>query len=99
MRNPLLFLFLIFIMDHAGAAAFKDVPSKADPKAHYVFYLHGRIIEDQGIRPRHPQYGYYEYEQILQALEQRGFVVISEARAKDTDPAQYASKVIKEIQS
>jgi hypothetical protein len=99
MTNLLLFLFLIFITDFGAAAAFKDVPPKVDPKAHYVFYLHGRIIEDQGIRPRHPQYGYYEYEQILQTLEQRSFVVISETRAKDTDPAQYASKVIKQIQS
>jgi hypothetical protein len=99
MWSLLLFIFLIFIADSGDARAFKDVPSKADPKAHYIFYLHGRIVEDQGIRPPHPQYGYYEYEQILQTLEQRGFVVISEARAKDTDPAQYASKVIKQIQS
>lgn len=57
----------------------------------YLFYLHGRIIEEQGIRPTDPRYGIYEYEQILDTFKRLGFTVISEARARGTDPEAYAS--------
>ena len=75
----------------------RDVPATVDTKAGYLFYLHGRIIENQGIRPTDPRYGVYEYEEILKALASRGFAVISEARAKDTDVNQYAPKVVQQV--
>ncbi|MFP5285556.1 MAG: alpha/beta hydrolase [Thermoanaerobaculia bacterium] len=64
----------------------------------YVFYLHGRIIEEQGRRPTHPEHGIYEYDEILRRLGGEGRVVLSEARAKDTDPDAYAAKVAKQIE-
>ena len=75
----------------------KDVPATVDTKASYLFYLHGRIIETQGIRPTDPRYGVYEYEEILRTLAAKGFAVISEARAKDTDVNQYANKVVQQV--
>lgn len=75
----------------------KDVPERIDTGARYLFYLHGRLIENQGVRPTDPKYGVYEYEEILNTFEKRGFVVVSEARGKDTDPKQYAAKVVGEI--
>jgi hypothetical protein len=77
----------------------KDVPEKVNPKARYLFYLHGRIIEEQGVRPTSPQHGVYEYEQILETFRDAGFVVISEARAKNTDPERYAEKVVAQIKN
>src|SRR5688572_16348766 len=53
------------ITDNQGRIG-KDVPEKVNPKARYLFYLHGRIIEEQGVRPTSPQHGVYEYEQILE---------------------------------
>jgi hypothetical protein len=79
------------------ANIFKDVPEKIDARAHYLFYLHGRIIEDKGTHAVHERHGAYEYEKILETFKGAGFVVISEARAKDTDVAQYAAKVIGQI--
>jgi hypothetical protein len=76
---------------------FKDVPEKIDARARYLFYLHGRIVEDKGIRPVHERHGVYEYEKILETFKAAGFDVISEARAKDTDVAQYAAKVVAQI--
>ena len=67
----------------------------------YLFYLHGRIIEDQGpdavdtIRG----FGPYQYRAILDSLRERGFVVISEVRQKNTDVEQYAGKVKAQIDS
>jgi len=75
----------------------KDVPATVDPKASYLFYLHGRLIETHGIRPTDPRYGVYEYEEILKTLAGKGFTVISEARAKDTDVNQYATKVVQQV--
>lgn len=77
---------------------FKDVPETIDKKADYLFYLHGRIIEEQGIRPTSPKYGVYEYEKILEALKNEGFIVISEARPKRTAVNQYALKIISQVQ-
>ncbi len=49
------------------------------------------------MRPTSDRYGVYEYQQILDAFRSRGFIVISEARAKDTDGNQYAAKVVEQI--
>ena len=73
-----------------------DVPLKVDTKARYLFYLHGRIVE-QGRRPVHPQFGVYEYDQILDRFKQSGFVVISEQRKKDTNVEQYGKKVAQQV--
>ncbi|HEX5884576.1 MAG TPA: alpha/beta hydrolase [Pyrinomonadaceae bacterium] len=73
------------------------MPATIETKTSYLFYLHGRIIENQGIRPTDPRYGVYEYEEILRTLAGRGFAVISEARAKDTDVNQYANKVVQQV--
>lgn len=85
--------------DKAQGTIFHGLPEKVDAKARYLFYLHGRIIEEQGIRPTDPRFGVYEYEQILEALRLEGFMVISEARARGTDPKEYARKVAGQIQT
>lgn len=64
----------------------------------HVFYLHGRIIEEQGRRPTHPEFGVYEYDEILRQLGGEGRVVVSEARPRNTDPDAYANKVAKQIE-
>ena len=69
---------------------------KTDPKSRYLLYLHGKIVE-RARRPTSPQYGVYEYDQILDTFKQRGFVVISEQRSKDTDVEQYAKKVAEQV--
>jgi len=68
-------------------------PESIDPAKRYLFYLHGKIIEDQGIPAASPDYGEYEYEAILKKLSGYDFVVISEQRPKDTDGVEYAKKV------
>ena len=82
----------------AQGSIVNDVPQNIDARANYLFYLHGRIIEEQGIRPTSERYGVYEYEKILDTLKSRGLVVISEPRPRGTDIDQYAAKVITQIQ-
>lgn len=85
------------VMANAPGSVLKDVPQQIDAQARYLFYLHGRIIEEKGIRPVDEKFGVYEYEEILKTLADRGFVVISEARAQGTDINQYAPKVVGQI--
>ena len=70
-----------------------DVPREVDQKARYLIYLSGFIVEAGNTRPTSPKFGVYEYEQILEALRQGGFVVISEARKQTHDIEAYAQKV------
>lgn len=74
-------------------------PESIDPAKQYMFYLHGKIIEDQGIPAISPDYGEYEYAAILQKLSAYGFVVISEQRSKDTDSMEYARKIAEQVRT
>jgi hypothetical protein len=75
----------------------KEIPDKVDRNAKYLFYLHGIIVENYGIRPTSPEHGVYEYEQILETLAGKGFIVISEARPRGTIVTEYAAKVVGQI--
>ena len=85
MLNKILLSVLLVLVFSAPALAqgTYDVPQQIDPQAHYLFYLHGRIVEE-GRRPTSPQFGVYEYDKILETFRARGFVVISEQRPKGT---------------
>jgi pimeloyl-ACP methyl ester carboxylesterase len=76
-----------------------SAPESPDLSATYVFYLHGQIIETAGRRPTHPQFGVYEYDEILGALSGPGRVVVSEQRAPDTDVAEYADSIAAQVRA
>jgi hypothetical protein len=75
----------------------RAAPARAEPNADYLFFLHAKIVEDQGLRPISPQYGVYDYEEMLNVFRDHGLVVISEARPKDTAPEPYTAKLIEQI--
>ena len=75
----------------------RAVPSEVDPEARYVIYLHGRIIEDEGVRPTHPRFGVYEYEAILEELAGHGLEVIGEVRPPSADGAEYARRTAQQV--
>lgn len=85
------------------AAILLPAPSGGAPPAQarktYLFYLHGRIVEDQGPRGISPRFGRYDYPSTLAAFRARGLEVISEVRPKDTDPSAYADRVVREIRA
>jgi uncharacterized protein YbbC (DUF1343 family) len=75
------------------------LPKKINSKDKYIFYLHGKIIEEQGVNAISNDFGKYEYQKILDTLRNARFIVISEARPKNTDPEIYAGKVVAQIDS
>ena len=74
-----------------------EFPDSIEPTKQYLFYLHGKIVEDQGIPAISPDYGEYEYQAILERFRGLGFVVISEQRPKNTDGTKYARKIVAQI--
>lgn len=75
-----------------------EFPLEVNTEEHYAIYLHGKIIEDQGIeQPTSPDFGVYEYEAILTALATEGLQVISEVRSKGADPFQHALQLADNI--
>jgi hypothetical protein len=74
-------------------------PEAIDPAQKYLFYIHGKIIEDQGIPAISPEFGEYEYAAILEKLSAQGFIVISEQRPKNTDGIAYARRVADQVQA
>ena len=81
----------------AGGEIRSDVPEAVDPTERHLFYLHGAWIEQGGLERLHPTHGRYEYQAIVRALTERGFVVISEARQDETDAEAYAKKVASQV--
>ncbi len=73
--------------------------SSASTDKRYLFYLHGKIIEDQGIPAISPEYGEYQYQAILDRLSGFGFEIISEKRPKNTDALEYAQKTAGQVAS
>jgi hypothetical protein len=85
---------------HTAAAPGKIVaepPARPDRAARYLFYLHGRIVQDQGRKAVSPQFGSYEYDEILRSFVSEGFVVISEVRPRGAEPSAYADRIVAQI--
>jgi len=100
MKRWLTFIIVLYTFsNNYPQNIYNQLPSKVDTSKKYIFYLHGRIIEDQGIRPTSEKYGIYEYEEILEFLAVNDFYVISEARPKNTDVLEYAHKIAAQIDS
>ncbi len=74
-----------------------EPPEQAVPGMRYVFYLHGQIVQDVGLRPTHPRYGLYDYPLVLEAFAADGITVISERREPGTRPEKYAKLVAKQV--
>ncbi len=75
----------------------QQVPVNSDSTKRYLFYLHGLIVEEAGIRPKSEEHGYYEYQLILEELAKEGFIVISEARKKGTEIQPYAKHIASQV--
>src|SRR6185436_1590232 len=96
-----LFLLLLLVPARALGAGrvLRSLPEKINSRLDYLIYLHGRIIEEAGLRPTSPEFGVYEYEKILADFASRGFVVISEPRPRSTDAGAYADKVAGQVRA
>ena len=65
----------------------------------YIFFLHNKFIEENDLNTAHPEYGKAEYNEILASFRKDNFIVFSEKRKKNTNAADYAEKIVKQIKS
>lgn len=94
MKSVVTLLALAFPLTGCAAAD----PPRAEG-SRYLYYLHGKIIEDLGPAGVSPRFGAYDYPGIVRAFERGGFTVISEVRPKDTDPSTYADKIVGDVRN
>ncbi len=93
-------LFSLFIISSAfGQTITNSLPKKIDKTGRYLFYLHAKIVEEQGVDGISQEFGKYEYKNILNTLSTAGFVVLSEPRPKNTNSEKYADKVVAQVDS
>ena len=95
----LLVLFCMETFALAGTDILTEIPEDPKPDSRFVFYLHGKIIEDRGRLPEHPRFGAYEYDAILGALIARDYVVLSEQREPRTKIAPYGARIAEQIEA
>ena len=88
---------LLAILLVSGCSSGRAAPPA--PASRYAFYLHGRIIEEQGRRPVDPAYGVYEYDAILDSLRHAGFTVVSEQRPPGIAIDTFVSRVTGQVDS
>ena len=99
MRRLIIVVFALAMAAAGKALILEANPAHIDTSAHYLYYLHGGIVEGSDGRPVSDVFGPYEYREILQRFEQEGFVVISEIRPRGADVNDYAKKTVTEIEA
>lgn len=75
---------------------------KIKQKDTFLFYLHGGVVTVLGnnaINQSVPEWGPYEYLNILDSLRKRGFTVISENRKESISDDVYVTKMVNQIDS
>lgn len=85
-----------------GQTISSAIPAKVNPTENYLFYLHGGVVTDEGnngMTKAMPQWGRYEYLNILDSLRNRGFTVISERRKQGVDDTLYVNKIVRQVDS
>jgi hypothetical protein len=94
--------FLFLSLTAAGQSTSPSLPWSINPANRYLFYLHGAVVSELGnnaINPGAPEWGPYEYLNILDSLRSRGFCVVSEIRRKDIPDSAYAQIIVRQIDS
>ena len=83
----------------AGTSVISSPPDIPDPNSQYLFYLHGKGIDEGSSSAQDP------YRRTVQALSEQDFIVISEMRRSGVirkfpdDHEKYASKIADEVKT
>lgn len=96
--NYILLLILSFFLTVSCGQSKKETETKSEGQ-NYIFFLHNKFIEENDLNIEHPEYGKAEYSEIINSFKKDGFIVLSEKRKKNTDPEEYAKKIVSQIDS
>ena len=103
-RDRVKIVFALWLLSTAalGQTIGTYLPSPIDKSEKYLFYQHGGVVTVLGnnaINQSVPEWGPYEYLNILDSLRSRGFNVISERRVEGVDDSVYVNKIVSQIDS
>lgn len=87
------FLIFSFLLNLNGYSQEKN----ASKDQRYIFFFHNKFVEENDLNVAHPEYGKAEYNEILESYRKDNFIVFSEKRKKNTNSAEYAKKMTKQI--
>jgi hypothetical protein len=95
-------VFLMFVLGTlAGTCLAGEIldapPESVSQSNHYLFFMHGNIVEKKGLPAKSKEYGPYDYDGMLKALSKQGLVVISEVRKQDTDIQAFATRIAEQV--
>jgi hypothetical protein len=93
-------VWLLFVQVTTAQTISVSIPKPITLSGKYFFYLHGAVVTRLGnnaINQSAPEWGPYEYLNILDSLRARGFNVISEIRKEGVDDSIYVHKIAKQI--
>jgi len=65
----------------------------------YIFFFHNKFVQENPLKAAHPEYGKAEYNEILESFRKDNFIVFSEKRKKNTNSAEYAEKIVKQVKA
>lgn len=68
------------------------LPFAVHAQNRYVFFLHNKFLEENPLNAHHPKYGPAAYTAILEKLQSKNSVILSEKRKAGTNPKKYAKK-------
>lgn len=88
------FTFLFTAFTFLMASSQEKTPNKDQ---RYIFFLHNKFVEENDLNTPHLEYGKAEYNEILASYRKDNFIVLSEKRSKNTNAAEYAKKIVKQI--
>ena len=89
--NLLLKVLIFFLYDCSN--------SSQDTSLYHVFYLHGRIVEEQGIQAEHERFGKYLYQDIVDSLSVGNVEMYSEVRTSSTEFFAFGQHISRQIDS
>jgi hypothetical protein len=89
--KPTLILYLLLL--------FLSIGCNNKINHNHIYYLHGRIVEEQGKNAVSEKFGKYELDSILNEFKDENTVIHCEIRKNNTDVKVYANKISKEIDS
>lgn len=99
-QTIIFFLSWFFLSPVYSQTISTSVPAEIKKSEKYLFYQHGGVVTvhgNNGITAAVPEWGTYEYLNILDSLKKRGFNVISERRFQYITDSTYIIKVSNQI--
>ncbi len=94
---PLTLITLSYSYAANAGEIYESFPETIDANQKYVFYSHGYIVEGTNTKPKHPEWGIYDFPEIKKVLADDNYHLIAYHRAKHTEPFQFAKKLAKDV--